>query len=246
MDLAILYIYAYLVGSVPTAYIIGRLAKGIDIRQYGSGNVGGTNVFYHVGRWWIVPLGLFEIFAKGASLIWIGLYVLGVDRSSPHLALASLAAITGHNWSLFLKFNGGRGIVVASGALFALAPIQLGIFIATALGGLAIFRSSAVWVLVSLASLPLWSVFLGQTFDSATTSIWPLRIGGPLVITWFCLGLLILTAIKRLLSNLQPLPQDVPLGRLLVNRLLRDRDTKERDAWVHRVPEKAERTENRE
>ena len=130
MELALLYLYSYLIGSVPTAYIIGRLVKGIDIRHYGSGNVGGTNVFFHVGKWWIVPHGLFEIFVKGASPIWIGIllldlevegpagswtinYVFGFDRTSAALAGASLLSIVGHNWSVFLKFQGGPGLQAA-------------------------------------------------------------------------------------------------------------------------------------
>ena len=64
MDLFLLYLYAYLIGSIPTAYVIGRLVKGIDIRQFGSGNVGGSNVYVHVGKWWTAALSIFEIFVK--------------------------------------------------------------------------------------------------------------------------------------------------------------------------------------
>ena len=61
MDVLILYTYAYLAGAIPTAYLIGRFVKGIDIRDYGSGNVGGTNLFVHVGKWWTIPLGVVEL-----------------------------------------------------------------------------------------------------------------------------------------------------------------------------------------
>ena len=90
MELAVLYAYSYLIGAVPTAYIIGKLVRGIDIREFGSGNAGGSNVFYSVGKSWTIPLGLFEVFVKGGSPVWIGLYVLdlgkilgGIDRCSP-------------------------------------------------------------------------------------------------------------------------------------------------------------------
>ena len=165
MELALLFVYSYLVGSIPTAYIIGRLVKGIDIREYGSGNVGGSNVFQHVGRRWLIPLGLFEVFVKGASPVWLGIalldvqvggpsgvwtanFLMGFDRSTPALAIASLLSIVGHNWPIFLKFQGGRGIGTAAGGLFAMAFYQLWIFIAVGLPGYFI-RRSAVMVLVS-------------------------------------------------------------------------------------------------
>ncbi len=79
MDIAALYLISYLVGAVPTAYIIGRLVKGLDLRTHGSGNVGGANLLWHVGKRWVVPLGLFEVLVKGASPIWAGQHLLGLD-----------------------------------------------------------------------------------------------------------------------------------------------------------------------
>ena len=218
MELAGLYLYAYLIGAVPTAYVIGRLVRGIDIRQYGSGNVGGTNVFYNVGRGWTLPLGFFEIFVKGGSPIWIGVFALDMERSSFGLMVAPLIAIAGNNWSAFLKFTGGRGIALASGALLALAYRDLIVFAAVAIGGWAIFRSSGVWVYISLAFLPLWSLLFGE----------------PLAITWFCVGILALVSAKRLTSNWTPMPEGLPRSRVLFNRLFRDRDVSHRDEWLNR------------
>lgn len=226
MELTGLYIYAYLIGSVPTAYIIGRLVRGIDIRQYGSGNVGGSNVFYSVGKGWIVPLGIFELFAKGGSPIWIGDYLLDMEPSSIALTGLPLAAVAGNNWSVFLKFGGGRGIAVALGALFALAYKELIVFAAVAIVGWAIFRSSGVWVLISLMLLPLWSLLFGET----------------LAITWFCVGLLGLVAVKRLVPNWMPLPDGLPRRDVLFNRLLRDRDVAGRDEWIGRSPMEKDRS----
>ena len=220
MELAALYIYAYLVGSVPTAYVIARLVKGIDIRQYGSGNVGGSNLISTVGRGWAVPLGLFELFAKGASPIWIGTYLLDLDKASPALMAAPLLAVAGNNWSVYLKFTGGRGIAVALGALFALAYKELIVFVAVGLAGWAIFRSSGIWVLISLTLLPLWSLLLGE----------------PRNVTWFAVGLLALVSAKRLTSNWTPLPEEEPRTRVYLNRLLHDRDVSRREDWVSRRP----------
>ena len=220
MELAGLYLYAYLMGSVPTAYIIGRLVKGIDLRKYGSGNVGGSNLFTTVGKKWLVPHGLFEIFVKGASPIWIGIYALDMERSSMALAGVGLLAIAGHNWMVFLRFTGGRGIAVASGVLLALAPWELVIFSGIALGGWLIFKSAGTWVFISLVLLPLWSWLLDE----------------PESITWFCAGILGLVTVKRLISNWNALPADLPWQRVLLNRLLKDRDTDRREDWVHRTP----------
>lgn len=226
MELAGLYLYAYLIGSVPTAYVIGRLVKGIDIRQYGSGNVGGSNLFYNVGRLWIVPLGLFELFAKGGSPIWIGLYLLDLDRSSFLLMGVPLAAIAGNNWSVFLKFSGGRGIAVAIGILVALAPRELAFFAVVAILGWAVFRSSGVWVYISLLLLPIWSILLRE----------------PLAIIWLGVGILTLVSLKRLMSNWTSFPEGLPRRQVYFNRLLHDRDVAHRDEWLGRGPrEKGER-----
>ncbi len=225
MELAGLYIYAWLVGSVPTAYIIGRLVKGIDIRQYGSGNVGGTNLFYNVGKAWIVPLGVFELIVKGGSPVWAGLFLLDLERSSAALMGAPLIAMAGHNWSIFLKFTGGRGMAVAIGALFALAYRELIVFVAIAVGGWIIFRSSGFWVLIALLVLPLWSFFSGE----------------PLAITWFCTGILALATAKRLTSNWTALPEGVPVRAVIFNRLLRDRDVPRRAEWLNRGPRDKDR-----
>jgi glycerol-3-phosphate acyltransferase PlsY len=224
MEIAGLYIFSYLVGSVPTAFLIGKLAKGIDIRQYGSGNVGATNVVHHVGKRWLVPLGILELFVKGASPIWIGQFLLGLDRSSAALVIAPLLAITGHNWSVYIRFQGGRGIAVAIGTLLALAPLLLTAFAGVALAGWAVTRSAGVWVLISLALLPLWGVVVKE----------------PNVVIWYCMGLLALVILKRLLSNWTPLPAGLPRKKVLFNRLFWDRDVDDRLDWVCRVPKGAE------
>ena len=225
-DLLILYTYAYIIGSIPTAYVIGRLVKGIDIRQYGSGNVGGSNLFLHVSKGWVFPLGFFEILIKGVSPIAMGLYVFDLDRSSPFLIGAGLVVLAGNNWSFFLRFTGGRGIAVTIGLLFALAPRELGIFIAVAMAGWYISRSSGIWVLISLTLVPLWSFLLGE----------------PLAVIWFSAAVLGLVSLKRLVGNWTPLPEGMPAIKVLVNRLLKDRDTSPRDQWVHHRPAEREQT----
>jgi glycerol-3-phosphate acyltransferase PlsY len=220
MEIAALYIYSYLMGSVPSAYLLGRLVKGVDIRGYGSGNVGGANIFRHVGKGWVVPLFVSEVLLKGASPVWIGRYLLGWDHSSTLLMAAPLLAIAGNNWSVFLRFQGGRGIAVTTGTLLALSPLLMGAAIAVAVGGWAVSRSSGVWVLISLALLPFCAVLLGD----------------PGMISWYCTGLLLLIAFKRVLSNWTPLPKNLSKRKVLFNRLFRDRDVDDRADWVDRRP----------
>ena len=221
MEVAALYIFSYLVGSIPAAYIIGKTVKGVDIRGYGSGNVGSTNVFRHVGRKWAVTLGMLEILVKGALPVWIALYALDWDRSSAVLIGPPLLAVAGHNWSIFLKFQGGRGLAVGTGTLLGLSPILLVAFAVVSIGGWSLTRSSGVWVLISLALLPVWSVIAGE----------------PATITYMTVGLVLLTVLKRLFSNWTPLPEGLPKGKVLFNRLFRDRDVDDKAAWIRRVPQ---------
>ena len=223
MDLVWLYIYSYLIGSVPTAYIIGKLVKGVDIRNTGSGNVGASNLYQVVGKRWLAALGLFELFVKGGSSIWVGQHLIGLDRSSVFLMAAPLLTVAGNNWSIFLRFQGGRGVAVAIGTLIGLSPLLLGAFAVVGLGGWAVTRSSGVWVLIALALLPLW----------ATVS------GGPASLTVYCACLVALIVLKRLLSNLKGFPTDISRKKVLFNRLFLDRDVDDRADWVQRVEESA-------
>jgi glycerol-3-phosphate acyltransferase PlsY len=220
MEIAALYLLAYLFGAFPTAYLIGKLVRGVDIRGYGSGNVGGANVYYHVSKRWAVSLTVFEILFKGALPVWFGLYLFGLERSSALLVVVPALAVAGHNWSVFLKFQGGRGVAVGTGTLLALSPPLFAAFMAIGLGGWALTRSSGVWVLFSLTLLPVWAVLVGD----------------PAMISFYCVGLLALIVLKRLLSNWAPLPEDLPKGKVLFNRLVRDRDVDDQAEWVHRVP----------
>lgn len=231
MDLAGLYIFSYLMGAVPTAYLIVKLAKGVDIRSYGSGNVGGSNLFYHVGKRWLPPLGIFDILVKGAVPVWIGQYVLGLEQSPLLLTVAPLLAVVGHNWSPYLGFQGGRGVAVASGSLLAIAPLLLTAFVAVAVGGWFVTRASGVWVLISLLLLPLWMMLL---------PMWGFIGSDRYVISWYCICLLALVVVKRLLSNWTPLYEGLPKKRVLFNRLFRDRDVDSHGDWVRRTPRETE------
>jgi glycerol-3-phosphate acyltransferase PlsY len=128
--LILLYLFAYMAGSIPTANVIAWLVKGIDLRRYGSGNVGGSNLYKHVGIRWLFPMGFIDLFIKGAAPVWLGHYssFFGYGLPSAELVGAGLIAIAGHNWSPYLRFTGGRGIAVAIGAMYAIAKWEMALF----------------------------------------------------------------------------------------------------------------------
>ncbi|MBM3706709.1 MAG: glycerol-3-phosphate acyltransferase [Actinobacteria bacterium] len=121
LNTAIILLAAYLIGSIPAAYIAGRI-KGIDIRKTGSRNVGGMNTFTSVGKIAGVIVALFDM-GKGALVAWLaGIF------SNHHLFVllaAVVAAIIGHNWMIFIGFKGGKGLSTLVGALFFLSPLSI-------------------------------------------------------------------------------------------------------------------------
>jgi glycerol-3-phosphate acyltransferase PlsY len=122
-----LVVSAYILGSVPTGFILGRLA-GIDVRKTGSGNVGATNVARVVGK----GHGAVTLVADAAKG-WLPVFAaLQLDLHLPAVVLAGTAAFLGHLYPIFLRFRGGKGVATALGAILALAPLTtlvlLGIF----------------------------------------------------------------------------------------------------------------------
>ncbi len=158
---------AYLVGSIPTAYIIGRLYKGIDVRQHGSGNVGATNAFRVLGKEAGTAVLVIDILKGVVAVTVIGDILNLHDLLS--LAILGVTAVIGHNWTVFLQFKGGKGIATTLGVLIGLA-IKLSGFREV------LFFSLGVWVIVffstgfvSLASilasicLPFFMVITNQS-----------------------------------------------------------------------------------
>ena len=226
MEIAALYIAAYLVGSIPTAFIIGKLARGIDIREYGSGNVGGGNVIHHVGKKWFVPQMLSDAIIKGAGSIWFSVYVVGIEWNSALLIGPPLLVLAGNNWSPFLKMQGGRGLGVAVGTLLAFSPAILGVVLVMFFGGYLLNKAAGVWALVTLAALPVLFFLFPEG----------LKLADGLTMVWYTLGVMGLVVLKRLSSNWTPLPADVPRRKVFLNRLMKDRDVDDRSQWVERIP----------
>ncbi len=117
-------ILGYLLGSIPFGVLVGKLTTGTDIRKYGSGKMGATNVIRTAGRKAAVIVALLDVLKGALAVIFAGLIIGHIGNMGMLLGqvLAALAAMVGHNWPVFLKFRGGRGVATYFGGLVALCP----------------------------------------------------------------------------------------------------------------------------
>jgi glycerol-3-phosphate acyltransferase PlsY len=115
---ALAVVAGYLLGSFPTGYIVARGLKGVDPRQHGSGRTGGTNILRSAGKQ-AALLTVIGDFAKGLLPVLLARSLVGTDVAA---VLAGLAAVLGHNRSIFLRFGGGAGSMTNVGVVTALAP----------------------------------------------------------------------------------------------------------------------------
>lgn len=131
LKLAVIAVVAYLLGSIPFGLIISKGIAHVDIRKYGSGNIGATNVMRTVGLKLAIVVGILDLakaaLAVGAAMLIIGedpVMVFGYDiHMQTAQVLAALMAMAGHNWSVFLKFKGGKGVATFIGGLMVINPI---------------------------------------------------------------------------------------------------------------------------
>lgn len=119
MRVVLSIIISYLLGAIPTAYIYGKVVKGIDIRRHGSGNVGATNVFRVLGKGAGVIVLICDVL-KGTLAVSVIADVFGTTEVI-HRVILALVVVSGHNWTVFLNFRGGKGIATSLGALIGLA-----------------------------------------------------------------------------------------------------------------------------
>lgn len=126
VTLAAILVGSYLLGSIPFGYLAGKFA-GIDIRKFGSGNVGATNVVRVLGKKYGYPVFVLD-FLKGFGAVRISMLMATgtlIEWNSPEIfgIAAAMSCVIGHLYPPWLKFKGGKGVATAAGALFALAPI---------------------------------------------------------------------------------------------------------------------------
>jgi glycerol-3-phosphate acyltransferase PlsY len=156
MNEALAIVIGYLLGSIPSAYIVTRLVRGKDIRRLGGGNVGGLNVFREVGLLPALAVGVVDL-GKGAAAVAVAKW--GLSAPDAYVLLAALASVIGHNWMVWLKFGGGKGMGATIGALLVLFPaygylLGLGIFAAFVVVPLIFTRNIALSMFLGLVALP--------------------------------------------------------------------------------------------
>ena len=225
----LLIVGAYFFGAIPTAYWVGRIVRGIDIRDYGSGNVGISNFARHVGRKWTVLVILLDVAVKGPlPMVLASSKVLDLGLSVE--VAVGLAVILGHNWSVFIRFSGGRGMGTVLGVVGSLSFVLVWIYLLTSFSIWLLTwattkrRDSAISWVISVALLPAYSAILSL----------------PIEVTLYTLAFLVITIVKRVTSN-DPMYWSKVDGfhaavKLFLIRILFDRDTLSREGWVGRRP----------
>ena len=221
----ILIICSYLFGSIPASYLAAR-SRGIDLRQTATRQVGAGNLWRTTTRKLGLAVGCFD-FLKGMFMVSMA-YLAGLDTGQQ--LVVGLATIIGHNWPVFLRFHGGRGIATAIGIVMILpilndiSPWPSVIGIGAVVFVTILFRSSPLPVFCGAASLPITTWLFGEK--------------NAVVLAYLAMFLVII--IKRLTAQPSGQAPSISRSELLFNRLIFDRDIRDRTAWVDRKPIKPE------
>ncbi len=182
-------VIGYLLGSIPFAYIAGRLIKGVDIRQVGGRNMGTLNVMREIGT----VAGLAVLLADMGKSALVVLIAWWLDVSLVFVFVVGLAAVVGHSYPVFLGFRGGRGAATAIGVLLALTPVESAICFAIGVIVVLVTSNFRLGIGVGLALLPLIIWWMGGEISF---------IIYPLVLSLF-LGLRNMLTFKRELATMR-------------------------------------------
>jgi len=165
-------VFSYLLGSIPTAYIFGRVLKGVDIRQFGSGNVGATNALRLLGKGPGITVLILDIIKGFIPVFLFGNFISArtnfIDNETMRLILG-ISCVCGHNWTVFLQFKGGKGIATTLGVLIGLSAVSsslrliLGLLILTWIVVFLIARIVSLASVIGAAALPVYAIIFRQT-----------------------------------------------------------------------------------
>jgi acyl phosphate:glycerol-3-phosphate acyltransferase len=221
LKFVLLLIAAYILGSIPLSYLSGR-SRGVDIKKQGTQQVGAGNLWRTTSRKLGFFVGIYD-FLKGMLMIYLG----DIWGLNPSLQLViGIAVIIGHNWPVFLRFHGGRGIATMLGIIIILPSINtseittwpLITFFAVAVAVLLVAHRTPVPILAGLICLPIASAIAGER----------------VTLTLGYLALVLVIIIKRLTAQPNSPASSGNIGQVLLNRFLFDRDVRDRAAWVNR------------
>lgn len=163
---------SYLIGSIPSGYLVVR-TQGVDIRQHGSRNIGATNVLRVMGKKWGYLVFVCDSF-KGFLAVKLGFLIATHFLQSPVLGgvIAAITCILGHNYTIWLRFKGGKGIATSSGVVLALFPI--GVVCCLALVWIAVFYIGKYVSLASIAAAVALPVAVFLIVAKTGTEFWTL------------------------------------------------------------------------
>ena len=183
----VLVLFSYLLGSIPFAYIAGRVFKGIDIRNFGDGNVGAANAYREIG-----PAAGVAVLIADASKRAVAVMAAQAFASQLVVLLAGFAVVAGHNWPIYIGFRGGRGQATTIGVLCALLPRAMFILLVVCAVPFLVTRNTKIAGVILFA--PLWFVAL--------------LTGASKVLAAYSVGLPCLVGLTHLLTT-RHLPDDV-------------------------------------
>jgi glycerol-3-phosphate acyltransferase PlsY len=142
---------SYIIGAIPSSFIMGKLLRNIDLREHGSGNLGAANTFRVLGLKAALPVLLFDV---GKGFVAVAFFSRFGGPGIAFQLLAAFVVILGHNYSMFVQFSGGKGVGAAAGAFLALAPEAVAMCFALWVLTLLVTRIVSVASMVSAAFLP--------------------------------------------------------------------------------------------
>jgi acyl phosphate:glycerol-3-phosphate acyltransferase len=151
-----LVLFAFLLGGIPFSYLAGRLSRGVDLRELGSGNLGATNAMREFGWPWGVTVLLLDA-AKGWAAVALSLHFAGPGWLT---VLVGLSAVLGHSFTPYLGFKGGKGVATSTGVFLTLAPAVTGLALLIFLLAMFTVRRVAVGSLAAATAMPLFILWL--------------------------------------------------------------------------------------
>ncbi len=152
----------YLIGSIPFGLLLTKIAGLGDIRSVGSGNIGATNVL-RTGHRGLAATTLLLDGGKGAFAVWLGAMAAIPQAAEVGGLVAGAGAVLGHNFPVWLRFQGGKGVATTLGMMLGAVPIIGAMFFVTWIAMAIIFRYSSLAALIALAVAPLFALLLGMT-----------------------------------------------------------------------------------
>ena len=198
---------SYLLGAIPTSIWIGKALQGVDIRMHGSGNAGATNTFRILG--WkagslVALIDLVKGFTAAFFVSWLGLAIagypdllFGAEAFTLFQLIAGTIAVLGHMYPVYVRFNGGKGVITAAGMLFAIEPISISLTLIVFLAVMFSTRYVSVGSITGAIVYPLFLIILQTQFD--------MEIANSLLFFTIAIGLIIIfrhrSNIKRLIEG---------------------------------------------